>query len=75
MEPEKQTVVLDAAPVTARAEYQKAVVQLAAREAAERSAPDRKPADVDCIHQARTRVIALDAAREELRNTRGPRIG
>ena len=57
---------LDAALDTARAQYRKAVIELAAREAAKNESPDREPADVDHIHHARTRVIALDAAREEL---------
>lgn len=60
------TNALDAALITARAEYRQAVIELAEREAAKTSSPDREPADVDRIHHARTRVIALEAAREEL---------
>lgn len=60
------TAALDAALVTARAEYRKAVVELATREAAKDASPEREPADVEHIHHARTRVIALDAARDEL---------
>lgn len=59
-------IALDMALATAHTEYRNAVVQLAEREAAKDSAPSREPADVDHIHHARTRVIALDAAREEL---------
>ncbi|WP_242137529.1 hypothetical protein [Sphingomonas sp. TREG-RG-20F-R18-01] len=57
---------LDAARVAARAEYRQAVIALAGREAAKDAGPDRAPADVDRLHHARTRVIALDAARDEL---------
>lgn len=57
---------LDMAIATANIEYRNAVIQLAEREATKDSAPSREPADVDHIHHARTRVIALDAAREEL---------
>lgn len=60
------TNALDAALVTARAEYRQAVIELAEGEAGKASLPDREPADVDRIHHARTRVIALEAAREEL---------
>ncbi|WP_010218265.1 hypothetical protein [Sphingomonas sp. PAMC 26621] len=60
------TTALDAALVTARAEYRNAVVDLATREAAKHASSDREPADVEQIHHARTRVIALDAARDEL---------
>lgn len=60
------THALDAALVTARAEYRDAVLELATREAAKDTSPVREPADVDRIHHARTRVIALDAARDEL---------
>ncbi len=60
------TTALDAALVTARAEYRKAVVELATREVGKDTSTSREPADVDHIHHARTRVIALDAAREEL---------
>lgn len=63
---EELTSALDAAIVTARAEYRDAVLQLATDEASKDPASDRDPADVDHIHHARTRVIALDAAREEL---------
>jgi hypothetical protein len=71
---EELTNALDAALVTARAEYRQAVIELAEREAGKASSPGREPADVDRIHYARTRVIAyartrviaLDAAREEL---------
>ena len=68
---EDLTNALDAALVTARAEYRQAVIELAEREAGKASSPDREPADVDRIHHARTRVIALDAAREELSRTPG----
>jgi hypothetical protein len=60
------TNALDAALATARAEYRQAVIELAAREAAKDLSPTREPADIDRIHHARTRVISLDAAREEL---------
>ena len=63
---EELTAALDTAIVTARAEYRRAVIELATREAANDAALVREPADVDRIHQARTRVIALEAAREEL---------
>ncbi|RYY07555.1 MAG: hypothetical protein EON55_21380 [Alphaproteobacteria bacterium] len=63
---EELTSALDAALVTARAEYRNAVLQLATNEATKDSSSEREPADVDHIHHARTRVIALDAAREEL---------
>ena len=68
---EDLTKALDAALVTARAEYRQAVIELAEREAGKASSPAREPADVDRIHHARTRVIALDAAREELSRTPG----
>lgn len=64
--PNELTSALDAALTTARAEYRQAVIELAAQEAAKDAAPDRELADVDRIHHARTRVIALDAARDEL---------
>ena len=64
--PEDLTSALDAALVTARAEYRNAVLHLATDEASKDLSSDREPADVDHIHHARTRVIALDAAREEL---------
>jgi len=64
--PNELANALDTALDTARAEYREAVIELAAREAAKDSSPAREPADVDRIHHARTRVIALDAARDEL---------
>jgi hypothetical protein len=64
--PNELTNALDAALATARAEYRQAVIELATREAAKDSSVTREPADVDRIHHARTRVIALDAARDEL---------
>jgi hypothetical protein len=64
--PNELTSALDAALATARAEYRQAVIELATREAAKDSSPTREPADVHRIHHARTRVIALDAARDEL---------
>jgi len=63
---ENLTNAIDAALNTARAEYRKAVLELATHEASQDASSAREPADVDLIHQARTRVIALDAAREEL---------
>jgi hypothetical protein len=60
------TNALDMALVAARAEYRDAVVELATREAAKPVSSARDPADIDRIHHARTRVIGLDAAREEL---------
>ena len=63
---EQLTGALDAALVTARAEYRNAVLRLATDEASKDPSSGREPADVDHIHHARTRVIALDAAREEL---------
>jgi len=63
---EELTIALEAALVTARAEYREAVIQLATREASQDAASMREPANVDRIHHARTRVIALEAAREEL---------
>ena len=60
------TQALDAAITAARDEYRNAVLELATREAGKVGGADRAPADVDRIHHARTRVIALDAAREEL---------
>ena len=57
---------LDKALITARDEYQRAVLELATLEARKETSSDREPADVDHIHQARTRTIALEAAREEL---------
>ncbi|MET4665693.1 hypothetical protein [Sphingomonas sp. PvP056] len=64
--PNELTNALDAALATARAEYRQAVIELATREAAKDSSVTREPADVDRIHHARTRIIALDAARDEL---------
>lgn len=66
MAADELTSALDAALVTARAEYRNAVIELADRETAKNDSADREPADVDRIHHARTRVIALEAAREEL---------
>jgi hypothetical protein len=63
---ENLTNAIDAALNAARSEYRKAVLDLATREASKDISSEREPADVDRIHQARTRVIALDAAREEL---------
>ena len=63
---ENLTNALNAALDTARAEYRDAVLELARHEAAKASSADREPADVDHIHHARTRVIALEAAREEM---------
>ena len=63
---DEMTSGLDEALGTARAEYRKAVIKLAAREAAKDTSPLREPADVDRIHHARTRVIGLEVAREEL---------
>ena len=64
--PNELTSALDAALAMARAEYRQAVIELATREAAKDSSVTREPADVDRIHHARTRIIALDAARDEL---------
>lgn len=66
---EELTNALDAALITARAEYRQAVIELAECEAGKASSPNREPANVDHIHHARTRVIALEAAREELSHT------
>ncbi|KQT62607.1 hypothetical protein ASG54_18050 [Aureimonas sp. Leaf460] len=57
---------MDTALDTARAEYRNAVLALATDEERKHEASNRQPANVDSIHHARTRVIALDAAREEL---------
>ena len=57
---------LNEALVTARAEYESAVLQLATDEASKVRSSNRELADVDHIHRARTRVIALEAARDEL---------
>lgn len=57
---------INAALDTARAEYRNAVLELATDEERKHTSSNREPADVDRIHHARTRVIALDAAREEL---------
>jgi hypothetical protein len=63
---DEMTNALDVALATACAEYKDAVIELATREAAKDMGPARVPADIDRIHHARTRVIGLDAAREEL---------
>lgn len=63
---EELITALETALITARAEYRNEVVQLATREAKAVAVPVREPTDVDRIHHARTRIIALDAAREEL---------
>ena len=63
---ENLTNAMNAALDTARAEYRNAVLELARDEAAKPVSADREPADVDYIHHARTRVIALEAAREEM---------
>lgn len=60
------TNAMDAALDTAREEYRSALLELARQEADKAAFPRREPANVDRIHHARTRVIALDAAREEL---------
>ena len=65
--PEQLTNALEGALATARAEYRDAVLELAGLEAGKEASSGREPADVDRIHHARTRVIALEAAREELR--------
>lgn len=57
---------LNAAIGSAEQEYQRAVFELAAAEAGKPSSAERALADVDGVHHARTRVIALHAAREEL---------
>ena len=56
----------DAAIERARKAYQKAVVELAQSESAKDRSIDDGLADVDQIHRTRTRVIALEAARDEL---------
>lgn len=63
---EHLTNAMDAALDTARVEYRNAVLELAMEEARKHDSSNREPANVDRIHHARTRVIALDAAREEL---------
>jgi hypothetical protein len=63
---DEMTNALDVALAAARAEYRNAVIELATAEAAKDLGPARKLADIDRIHHARTRVIGLDAAREEL---------
>jgi len=63
---ENLTMALDAALEMARAEYRTAVLELATHEASKPTSSERELADVDRIHHARTRVIALDAAREEM---------
>ena len=57
---------LDEALETARDEYRNAVLELATQEASKHTSSHRELANVDRIHHARTRVIALDAARDEL---------
>lgn len=63
---DEMTNALNVALAKARAEYRDAVIELATAEAAKDLGPAREPADIDRIHHARTRVIGLDAAREEL---------
>ncbi|RYF13800.1 MAG: hypothetical protein EOO77_15020 [Oxalobacteraceae bacterium] len=63
---EELTSALNAVLVTARAEYGNAALQLATDEASKVRSSNRELAAVDHIHRARTRVIALEAAREEL---------
>lgn len=63
---QEMTSTLDKALVTAGADYRAAVVQLASRESTADVTSASEHADVDRIHYARTRVIALDVAREEL---------
>lgn len=60
---------LEEALAAACHEYRHAVLELAGVEAAKNGASARKLADVEHIHQARTRLIALEAAREELSRT------
>ena len=57
---------MDAALDNARVEYRDAVLDLATEEDRKLASSDGELANVDRIHHARTRVIALDAAREEL---------
>lgn len=57
---------LDAAIAMAEEKYQRSIIELATAEAAKSSPIDRELADIDDIHHARTRVIALHAARDEL---------
>ncbi len=57
---------LDAALVKARTEYRNAVIALAKAEAAKGDSSTAELANVDHIHSARTRIIALEAARHEL---------
>ncbi|MGI4811686.1 MAG: hypothetical protein ACRYF2_26745 [Janthinobacterium lividum] len=57
---------LDAAIELARKAYQRAVIELAQSESAKDRSIDDGLADVDQIHRTRTRVIALEAARDEL---------
>ena len=57
---------MDAALDNARVEYRDAVLDLATEEDRKHASSDGELATVDRIHHARTRVIALDAAREEL---------
>ena len=63
---EHLTNALDEALETARDEYRNAVLELATQEASKPTSSRRELANVDRIHHARTRVIALDAARDEL---------
>ena len=56
---------LDAAIERARKAYQKAVIELTESEMTKDSSIDEDLADVDQIHSTRTRVIALEAARDE----------
>lgn len=57
---------LDAALERARKAYQKAVIELTKSEMMKDSSIDDDLADVEQIHSTRTRVIALEAARDEL---------
>jgi hypothetical protein len=57
---------LDAALVCAEECYKRAVIELATAESEKSPGNEREPANIDDIHHARTRVIALQAAREKL---------
>lgn len=57
---------LDTALELARKAYQKAVIELAQSERAKDISIDDDLADVDQIHRTRTRVLALESARDEL---------
>ena len=57
---------LGRALLNARKEYRKAVIELATSEAAKGAADGDDLADVDHLHSARTRIIALEAASQEL---------